>query len=238
MKNKLLEYELRNVDELIPYINNARIHSDEQISKVMASIKEFGFLNPILISEENVITAGHCRLMAAKKLGMDKVPCIKENYLTPVQRKAYVIADNQLALGGGWNEELLAIELSDLQGTDFDIEAELKKPCIKKEGDIWHIGRHKVICGDSTKDETYLKLLGETKVNLVCTDPPYLVNIESASGKIKNDDLNDKEGYEFLLLAFSNCRNSMAKGASIYVFYATMKARIFMKMLDLKLVLV
>ena len=108
MKNKLLEYELRNVDELIPYINNARTHSDEQVSKVMASIKEFGFLNPILISEENVITAGHCRLMAAKKLGMDKVPCIKENYLTPPQRKAYVIADNQLALGGGWNEELLS----------------------------------------------------------------------------------------------------------------------------------
>ena len=215
MKNKLLEYELRNVDELIPYINNARTHSDEQISKVMASIKEFGFLNPILISEENVITAGHCRLMAAKKLGMDKVPCIKENYLTPAQRKAYVIADNQLALGGGWNEELLAIELSDLQGSDFDldvlgfdekelskifdedlegeednfdIEAELKKPCITKEGDIWHIGRHKVICGDSTKEETYLKLLGETKVNLVCTDPPYLVNLKSASGKIKNDD--------------------------------------------------
>lgn len=254
MKNKLLEYELRNVDELIPYINNARTHSDEQISKVMASIKEFGFLNPILISEENVITAGHCRLMAAKKLGMDKVPCIKENYLTPAQRKAYVIADNQLALGGGWNEELLAIELSDLQGADFDldvlgfdekelskifdeglegedddfdIEAELKKPCITKEGDIWHIGRHKVICGDSTKEETYLKLLGETKVNLVCTDPPYLVNLESTSGKIKNDDLNDKEGYEFLLLAFSNCKNSMAKDASIYVFYATMKARIF-----------
>ena len=254
MKNELLEYELKDVDSLIPYINNARTHSDEQIIKVMSSIKEFGFLNPILISEDNVITAGHCRLLAAKRLGLKKVPCIKERYMTPAQRKAYVIADNKLALGSGWDEELLKIEIESLQGEDFDIsltgfdesellnlfeeesdakednfdvEEELKKPCMSRLGDIWKLGKHKVICGDSTDIKTYKALLKDEKVNLVCTDAPYFVNLNSSSGKIKNDDLSDKEGYDFLLKAFSCMKESMQKDASIYEFYATSKARVF-----------
>ncbi|MDU5570740.1 MAG: DNA methyltransferase [Peptoniphilus harei] len=254
MKEGLLQYELKNVDELIPYINNARTHTDEQINKVAASIKEFGFLNPILISDENVIIAGHCRLLAAKKLGLNKVPCILENHLTEAQRKAYVLADNKLSLDAGWDEELLRVEIESLEDygfnveltgfsteelsslfdlgveaeeDDFDVEEELKKPIFSKEGDIWTLGRHKVICGDSTLWDTFEKLLGETKVNLVCTDAPYFVELKNKSGTIKNDNLNDKEAYEFLMKVFTNFKDAMAKDASIYEFYATMKARVF-----------
>lgn len=115
----------------------------------------------------------------------------------------------------------------DAKQDDFDVDAELEKPCFSKLGDIWHLGRHTVICGDSTLPETYTALLGDTKVNLVCTDPPYLVNLNSTSGKIKNDDLDDEKGYEFMKFAFERFHENMAKDASIYVFYATSKARVF-----------
>ena len=254
IKDGLLQYELKDVGELIPYVNNARTHTDEQINKVAASIKEFGFLNPILISDDNVITAGHCRLLAAKKLGFKKVPCILENHLTEAQRKAYVLADNKLSLDAGWDEELLKIEIESLEEygfnveltgfseeelgqlfdlgneteeDDFDVEGELEKPTFSKTGDIWTLGRHKVICGDSTLGDTFEKLLGDTKVNLVCTDAPYFVGLKNKSGTIKNDNLNDKEAYEFLMKVFTNFKDAMAKDASIYEFYATMKARVF-----------
>ena len=254
IKDGLLQYELKDVGELIPYVNNARTHTDEQINKVAASIKEFGFLNPILISDDNVITAGHCRLLAAKKLGFKKVPCILENHLTEAQRKAYVLADNKLSLDAGWDEELLKIEIESLEEygfnveltgfseeelgqlfdlgneteeDDFDVEGELEKPTFSKTGDIWTLGRHKVICGDSTLWDTFEKLLGDTKVNLVCTDAPYFVGLKNKSGTIKNDNLNDKEAYEFLMKVFTNFKDAMAKDASIYEFYATMKARVF-----------
>ena len=177
------------------------------------------------------------------------------NHLSEAQKKAYILADNRMALDAGWDDELLAVEIEELQNlgfdigltgfdekeiadlfhTDgeeaeednFDVESELQKPAVSKNGDIWHLGRHTVICGDSTLPETYAALLGDTKVNLVCTDPPYLVNLESSSGKIKNDDLDDEKGYEFLKSAFERFRDSMAKDASIYVFYATSKARVF-----------
>ncbi|MFQ8698415.1 MAG: ParB N-terminal domain-containing protein, partial [Peptoniphilus harei] len=208
MKEGLLQYELKNVDELIPYINNARTHTDEQINKVAASIKEFGFLNPILISDENVITAGHCRLLAAKKLGLKKVPCILENHLTEAQRKAYVLADNKLSLDAGWDEELLRVEIesledygfnveltgfseeeldqlfdlgNDTEDDDFDVEEELEKPTFSKAGDIWTLGKHKLICGDSTDETTYEKLMGESQANLIITDPPYNVNYEGSA---------------------------------------------------------
>lgn len=251
---KQTKYYLANIKELIPYVNNARTHSEVQIAQIAASIKEFGFLSPIVISGDNTILCGHGRYYAAQKLGLEKIPCIKEEYLTKAQKKAYIIADNKLALNAGWDDELLGVELSELIGENFDlnllgfddkelskifdsgvegkednfnVEEELAKPCKTKKGDIWKLGKHTVICGDSTDEEVYKKLLDKTKVNLVCTDPPYMVNLENASGKIKNDDLNDKEAYEFLLGALSNCRNIMAIDASIYVFYATMKARIF-----------
>ena len=251
---KEMQYYLADVSELIPYVRNARTHSEAQVAQIAASIREFGFLSPILVAEDNTILAGHGRLAAAQKLGLKKVPCVKENHLTETQKRAYIIADNKLSLNAGWDNELLAVELSELEGADFnldllgfdeaelssifdadkdvsdddfDVEKELEEPCFSKTGDIWTLGKHRVICGDSTDSSTFEKLLGETKVNLVCTDAPYFVNLENASGKIKNDDLSDKEGYEFLMKVFTNFKNSMAADASIYEFYATMKARVF-----------
>lgn len=251
---KEMQYYLADVSELIPYVRNARTHSEAQVAQIATSIREFGFLSPILVAEDNTILAGHGRLAAALKLGLKKVPCVKENHLTETQKRAYIIADNKLSLNAGWDNELLAVELSELEGADFnldllgfdeaelssifdadkdvsdddfDVEKELKEPCFSKTGDIWMLGKHRIICGDSTDSSTFEKLLGETKVNLVCTDAPYFVNLENASGKIKNDDLSDKEGYEFLMKVFTNFKNSMAADASIYEFYATMKARVF-----------
>lgn len=250
---KETQYYIADIDTLIPYARNARTHSETQIAQIAASIKEFGFLSPIIIAEDNTILCGHGRFYGAQKLGLKKVPCIKESHLTETQRRAYIIADNKLSLNAGWDEEMLAVELSELQTDDFDlaltgfdekelnalfdtdeaqeddfdVDAELEKPCISKAGDIWHLGRHTVICGDSTLPETYEALLGGVKVNLVCTDAPYFVNLENASGKIKNDNLDDKSAYEFLMKVFTNFKNSMALDASFYEFYATAKSRVF-----------
>lgn len=252
--NQKTEYYLADIDTLVPYVRNARTHSPEQVAQIAASIREFGFLSPVVTTKDGTILCGHGRFYAAQKLGLKKIPCIREDHLTEAQRRAYIIADNKLSLNASWDEEMLRVELSDLKGEDFDVsltgfddkelarlfaeedgaeedgfdvDAELEKPCFSKAGDVWHLGRHTVICGDSTKPETYTRLLGKEKVNLVCTDPPYLVNLESTSGKIKNDDLSDEEGYKFLRAAFEQFHEAMAKDASIYVFYATAKARVF-----------
>ena len=254
MGNKTMEMQLVPTEKLVPYVNNARTHSVAQITKLRSSLREFGFVNPILIDRKFNVIAGHGRLIAAKEEKISEVPCVFVDGLTEAQKKAYILADNRLALDAGWDEEILKIEIeslrefsfdvnltgfepieisditfgdSEIKEDDFDVEEELQKPCVSKIGDIWTLGKHKVICGDSTLPGTYQKLLCGEKVNLVCTDPPYLVNLESTLGKIKNDDLNDKDGYEFLKKAFECFKNSMAKDASIYVFYATAKARIF-----------
>ena len=249
------EMQLVAIEKLVPYANNARTHSPEQINKLRSSLREFGFINPVLIDRNFGIIAGHGRVIAAKAENISEVPCVFVDGLTEAQKKAYILADNRLALDAGWDEELLKIELESLKEMDFDIsfagfdeneleeflnggdveveednfdvDEELKKPCISKIGDAWTLGKHKIICGDSTDVETYQKLLGDKKINLVCTDPPYFVNLESTSGKISNDDLNDADGYKFLISAFKNFHTAMAKDASIYVFYATAKARIF-----------
>ncbi|TCS77626.1 site-specific DNA-methyltransferase [Pectinatus cerevisiiphilus] len=248
------QMKMVSINKLVPYVNNARTHSKEQIAKLRGSLREFGFINPVIIDKDYGIIAGHGRVLAAKEENMDQVPCVLVDYLTAAQKKAYILADNRFAMDAGWDEEMLRVEIESLQGEDFDIsltgfdekeladlfgagsdakeddfdvDAELQNPCFSRDGDIWHLGKHKVICGDSTLPETYQRLLGDTKANLVCTDPPYLVNLESASGKIKNDDLSDEEGYKFLHKAFSSMHDSMAKDASIYVFYATSKARVF-----------
>ena len=247
-------FQLVPTDKLIPYANNARTHSREQITKLRSSLREFGFINPIIIDKNFNVIAGHGRLSAAKEENYTEVPCVFVEHFTEAQKKAYILADNRMALDADWDEELLAIEMEELhnlgfdlnltgfddkeiadlfavddeiQEDDFDVDSELEKPCFSQSGDIWHIGRHTVICGDSILPETYTALLGDTKVNLVCTDPPYLVNLESTSGKIKNDDLDDEKGYEFLKSAFERFHENMAKDASIYVFYATSKARVF-----------
>ncbi len=253
---KEMQYYLADINDLIPYIRNARTHSESQIAQIAASIKEFGFLSPILIAEDNTILAGHGRLAAARKLGLKQVPCVKESHLTETQRRAYIIADNKLSLNAGWDDEILAIELSELQGADFDldllgfdeselvsifeddkevedddfdVEEELNKPCFSKAGDIWTLGRHRLICGDSIKEETYKSLMEDKKANLVVTDPPYNVNYEGSAGKIKNDNMNTDKFYNFLLDAFSNMEKVMADDASIYVFHADTEGLNFRK---------
>lgn len=249
------EFQLVDINKLVPYANNARTHNKEQILKLRSSLREFGFVNPVIIDKAYNVLAGHGRIEAAKEEGIAEVPCVFVDHMTEAQKKAYILADNRMALDAGWDDELLAVEMEALQNLgfdlgltgfdeseiadlfdidsdeakqdDFDVDAELEKPCKSKTGDIWHLGKHTVICGDSTLPETYTALLGDTKVNLVCTDPPYLVNLESTSGKIKNDDLDDEKGYAFLKSAFEIFKDAMAKDASIYVFYATSKARVF-----------
>ena len=209
------EFEIIETSKLVPYQNNARTHSPEQVMKLRSSMREFGFINPILIDREFNVIAGHGRLMAAKEEGLTSVPCVYVDHLTEAQKKAYILADNRMAMDAGWDEDLLRVELEALQGfdfdmtltgfdeqeladlfamdagdakeDDFDVEEELKKPCFSKAGDIWHLGRHTVICGDSTLKDTYEHLLGEVKPNLICTDPPYFVALENASGKIAKD---------------------------------------------------
>lgn len=253
---KEMQYYLADVSELIPYVRNARTHSEAQVSQIAASIREFGFLSPILVAEDNTILAGHGRLAAALKLGLKKVPCVKENHLTETQKRAYIIADNKLSLNAGWDNELLAVELSELEGADFnldllgfdeaelssifdadkdvsdddfDVEKELEEPCFSKTGDMWTLGKHRVICGDATKLETFKTLLENTKVNLVVTDPPYNVNYEGAAGKIKNDNMENDKFYQFLFNSFVNMEQAMADDASIYVFHADTEGLNFRK---------
>lgn len=248
------EMQLVATDKLIPYVNNARTHSAEQIMKLRSSLREFGFINPVIIDRNYNVIAGHGRIAAAKAEGIEEVPCVFADHLSEAQKKAYILADNRMALDAGWDEEMLKVEIEALQAEDidlsltgfdekelatlfdtdsevtdddFDVDAELEKPCVTQSGDIWHIGNHTVICGDSTDPETFSKLLGDTKVNLVCTDAPYFVELKNKSGTIANDDLNNKQAYEFLMKVFTNFKNAMALDASIYEFYATMKTRVF-----------
>lgn len=243
------EMKLVPIDRLVPYINNARTHSPEQINKLRSSLREFGFINPVIIDRDYGVIAGHGRILAAKEEGITEVPCVFADYLTEAQKKAYIIADNRMAMDAGWDEELLRVEIEALQAEafdvsltgfdpdeiddlfkdslkdgihddDFDIEAELKKLTFTKAGDVWTLGRHRLVCGDSTKKETYDTLMDGKKANLVLTDPPYNVNYEGTAGKIKNDHMANDAFYQFLLDAFTNMEAVMADDASIYVFHA------------------
>lgn len=239
--------QLVPIDKLVPYINNSRTHSPEQVMKLRASLREFGFINPVIIDKDYGVIAGHGRLMAAKEEGMTEVPCVFAEHLTEAQKKAYIIADNRMAMDAGWDEELLRVEIESLEAEafdlsltgfdekelsklfddgneteddDFDVDAELEKPPITQPGDIWLLGRHRLLCGDSTKPETFEVLMGGMKANLVITDPPYNVNYEGSAGKIKNDNMKDDAFYHFLLDAFMQTEAVMDDEASIYVFHA------------------
>ena len=241
------EMQLVPIAKLVPYVNNARTHSPEQINKLRSSLREFGFINPVIIDRDFGVIAGHGRILAAKEEGITEVPCVFADHLTEAQKKAYIIADNRMAMDAGWDEELLRVEIEALQAEafdlsltgfdekeladlfgddaevqedDFDVDAELEKPVITKQGDVWTLGRHRLVCGDSTKAETYDVLMQGQKANLVVTDPPYNVNYEGTAGKIKNDNMASEKFYEFLFDAFSNMANVMADDASIYVFHA------------------
>ena len=222
-----MKIEQLKVNDLIPFINNSRTHSEEQVGQVAASIREFGFTNPILVDGDNGIIAGHGRLMAARKLGLESVPSIRLTHLSEAQKRAYVIADNKLALNAGWDEELLSLELGELQAIDFDLsligfsEDELELLLVEEvegltdedavpelpetpttvEGDVWVLGNHRLMCGDSTSIDAVNKLMDENKVDMLFTDPPYNVAFNGRSGKhdvIKNDDLSDDDFSTFI----------------------------------------
>ncbi|MGF0139877.1 site-specific DNA-methyltransferase [Streptococcus alactolyticus] len=240
-------FEKVDIEKLVPYARNSRTHSKEQVLQLRASLREFGFLNPCLIDKDFNVIAGHGRIMAAKEEGIQEVPCIFIEHLTEAQKRAYIIADNKLAMNAGWDDEILSIELSDLQGADFDldllgfdaaeidqllnsdaeaqedkfdVDAELEKPIFSKTGDLWLLGNHRLVCGDSTKQETYDVLMDGKLAYLTVTDPPYNVNYEGSAGKIKNDNMANETFYTFLYDTFSCMEKAMADDASIYVFHA------------------
>jgi DNA modification methylase len=250
------EMQLVPITKLVPYVNNARTHSPEQINKLRSSLREFGFINPVIIDRDFGVIAGHGRILAAKEEGIAEVPCVFADHLTEAQKKAYILADNRMAMDAGWDEELLRVEIEalqaeafdlsltgfdekelsdlfkrdgDVQEDDFDVDAELEKPTFSKSGDVWTLGRHRLVCGDSTKAETFDTLMQGRKANLVVTDPPYNVNYEGTAGKIKNDNLADEKFYQFLFDAFSNIEKVMADDASIYVFHADTEGLNFRK---------
>ena len=244
------DFQLVATDKLIPYVNNARTHSPEQIKKLRSSLREFGFVNPVIIDREYNVIAGHGRLMAAKEEGITEVPCVYVDHLTDAQKKAYILADNRMALDAGWDEELLAVEMQELQdlgydlsmtgfdekeladlfsdGTgsdakddDFDLTAALEKASFVERGDVWTVGRHCLMCGDATSPEDVNTLMGDTKANLILTDPPYGVSFKSASGlTIQNDSMKNEEFYNFLLSAFKCMADHLEKGGAAYVFHA------------------
>lgn len=248
-----MEIIYKSIKELIPYVNNTRTHSDEQVQQIASSIKEFGFTNPVLIDEQGGIIAGHGRIMGAKLLKMDEVPCIVLSGLTEAQKKAYIIADNKIALNAGWDEELLAIEMQGLHDLCFDLELTgfsmdellemdinlegslesiideskaddvpevVEKPVIKL-GDLIELGNHRLLCGDSTKEEDVKRLMDGKKADMVFTDPPYGVEYDG----IKNDDA---EGLPKLLEgAFLNYAIYVKKGSPIYMFHSDRMAHVF-----------
>lgn len=253
------EMKMVSTSKLIPYVNNARTHSPEQINKLRSSLREFGFVNPVIIDGEFNVIAGHGRLMAAKEEGIEEVPCVLVDYLTEAQKKAYILADNRFAQDAGWDEELLRLEIEALEGMDFDVsltgfEADeisdlfadsegtgaedddfdlsdaLDKAAFVERGDIWQVGRHRLMCGDATSAEDVEALMDGKKANLILTDPPYNVAFESSDGlSIKNDKMENDKFYEFLLAAFKNMAEHLEKGGSAYVFHADTEGLNFRK---------
>lgn len=243
-----IEVKYRKVEDLIPYVNNSRKHSDEQVAQIASSIKEFGWTNPILIDGTNSIIAGHGRLMAARKLKMEEVPTIELSHLTDTQRKALVIADNKLALNADWDTNLLTIELDELlkdgfaldilgfnadelnallepeqvEGlTDEDSVPEVPEEPKTKLGDIYQLGNHRLMCGDSTSIDAVEKLMDGQKADMVFTDPPYGVDYKG----IHNDS---RSGLEDLLRGvFANYIATSKSGASIYCFHSDRCADVF-----------
>lgn len=253
------EMRLLPVNVLIPYVNNARTHSAEQINKIRASLREFGFVNPLIIDRDNNVIAGHGRLEAAKAEGYTEVPCVFVEEMTEAQKKAYILADNRMALDAGWDDDLLKVELESLQDMDFDLgltgfdekeiadlfavdggsevedddfdlTAALEKASFVERGDIWTVGRHRLMCGDATSADDVAALMDGCRANLILTDPPYGVSFKSSSGlSIKNDSMKDEEFYQFLLLSFQNMAAHLEKGGAAYVFHADTEGLNFRK---------
>ena len=238
----------RKIEDLIPYVKNSRTHSEDQIAQIAASIKEFGWTNPILIDGKNGIIAGHGRVMAARKLKYKQVPTIELKDLTETQRKAYIIADNRLALNAGWDNEMLTIELNDLLADGFALDilgfdpkelAALLEPEVvegltdedavpdvpdepkTKLGDIYQLGKHRLMCGDSCSLTDMEKLCDGQLVDMWLTDPPYNVAYEGGTGlTIQNDDMGDEQFRQFLRDAYVTADLVMKPGAVFYIWHA------------------
>ena len=258
MSKTTTEMQLISVDKLVPYVNNARTHSPEQILKLRSSLREFGFVNPIIIDKDFNVIAGHGRLMAAKEEGITEVPCVFADFLTDAQKKAYILADNRMAMDAGWDEELLKIEIEELQNLGYDLEytgfdekeladlfgvdekevkedefdltAALEKASFVERGDVWFVGKHKLMCGDATSSEDVAKLMEDKKANLILTDPPYNVAFKSSDGlTIQNDSMDNNDFYEFLYLSFKNMADHLENGGAAYVFHADTEGLNFRK---------
>lgn len=243
------KFEQVPVDKLVPYARNARTHSKQQIAQLRASIREFGFVSPAVIDSDYNILVGHGRVQAAREEGYKTIPCVFAENLTEAQKRAYILADNQLALNAGWDEDMLSVELEDLKNDnfdlsllgfddtdldkylskdeedvsddDFDLSAALEKATFVQSGDLWTVGRHKLLCGDATKAEDVAKLMGDQKANLIVTDPPYGVSFKASDGlTIQNDSIKGDDFYKFLLASFSNMKDHLEAGGAAYIFHA------------------
>jgi DNA modification methylase len=240
----------RKVDDLIPYARNSRTHSPGQVAQIAASIREFGWTNPVLVDGENGIIAGHGRVLAARKLSLDEVPVIELSHMTETQKRAYIIADNKLAEQAGWDAELLALELGDLKAEGFDLDllgfgdAELgdllelpaksgltdddetpEPPAVpvSRPGDVWRLGPHRLMCGDSVRLDHVTQLMDGHKADLIVTDPPYNVAYEGGTADkltIQNDSMSADAFYQFLLDAYTATFAAAKDGAGLYVFHA------------------
>ncbi len=253
------EMQLIPLGKLVPYVNNARTHSPGQLMKLRSSLREFGFINPVIVDRDFNVIAGHGRIAAAKEEGITEVPCVFADFLTEAQKKAYILADNRMALDADWDEELLRIEIESLQGADFDVSltgfgedeiadlfagdgekdvkdddfdlsAALEKAAFVERGDIWTAGRHRLMCGDAASAEDVAALMDGKKANLIVTDPPYNVAFRSGSGlSIQNDSMKGDEFYTFLYNSFTQMAAHLEKGGAAYVFHADTEGLNFRK---------
>ncbi|MCH5387885.1 ParB N-terminal domain-containing protein, partial [Limosilactobacillus fermentum] len=243
-----MKFVKKKIDDLIPADYNPRKDlqpGDPDYEKLKRSMREFGYVDPIIWNQQTGhVVGGHQRLKILHDERIEEAECVVVS-LDKEKEKALNIALNKIS--GDWDKDKLALLMTDLQASDldvsltgfdedeisdllgteedthddhFDVDSELNKPTFSKKGDLWHLGRHTLICSDATKKESYRKLLGNNKVNLVLTDPPYNVDYQSKAGKIKNDHQDDDKFYQFLLAAFQNMNNAMANDASIYIFHA------------------
>lgn len=233
-----MKIELMKIKDLIPYEKNAKRHNKTQIQNVAESIKRFGFAQPLVVDKDNVLIIGHCRLLAAKSLQIREVPVVRMDNLTEEEVKQLRILDNKLN-ESEWDMELLSEELKDLDMSGFDIDWEIPEEepepeiiedevpeevePIARAGDIWRLGDHTLICGDSTNTETITRLMNGEKADLLLTDPPYNVNYSSKAGKIQNDNMTDAAFIEFLHAAFSAANENLRAGAGFYIWHADNK---------------
>lgn len=252
-----MEWRTIPIGDLRPAAYNPRKKlkaGDKEYEKIKTSIQEFGYVEPIIVNFDMTVIGGHQRLTVLKDLGYTEVQCVVVHIEDEAKVKALNIALNKIT--GAWNEQLLADLIVDLQSQDFntdltgfepaeidqlfskvhnkeikeddfDVDEELKKPTMSKAGDLWLLGRHRLVCGDSLLPETFSMLMDGHRANLVVTDPPYNVNVEETAGKIKNDNMPDEDFYKFLFAAFVNMEQNMESDASIYVFHADSKGLIF-----------